>query len=95
MSYHYLSHTPDSPVAAWVAIGAPNPFDYSALKLPILDLYGEHDFARVIDGAAQRAAGLKQSGSTQVRAAGADHFFEGKDSLLLEQVYGWLDTTLR
>jgi pimeloyl-ACP methyl ester carboxylesterase len=94
MTYYYLTHTPDSPVAAWVDIGAPNPFDMAKLKLPILDLYGQNDLPRVLKGAKERAAGLKQKGSMQVMVPGADHFFEGKDAALLEQVKGWLDKTL-
>ncbi len=94
MTYDYLSHVADSPVAAWVAIGAPNPFDLSKLKLPILDLYGQNDLPRVVQGAKQRAQGLKQKGSMQVMAPGADHFFAGQDAALREQVRGWLDQTL-
>lgn len=94
MSYEYLSHTTGSPVVAWVAIGSPNPFDMAKLKLPILDLYGEADLPRVLNGAKQRAAGLKQKGSEQVKVPGADHFFDGKDAALLDQVRGWLDKTL-
>ncbi|MDR3395514.1 MAG: DUF3530 family protein [Parasulfuritortus sp.] len=94
MSYEYLTHTPDSPVVAWVDIGAPNPFDMAKLNVPILDLYGQNDLPRVLEGAKQRASGLKQKGSEQVMVPGADHFFEGKDAALLEQVRGWLDKTL-
>lgn len=94
MAYNYLSHTPDTPVAAWVDIGAPNPFDFSTLKMPILDLYGENDLPRVLAGARQRAAGLRQKGSEQVRMPGADHFFDGKDDALVGQVRAWLDRNL-
>lgn len=94
MTYDYLIHQPASPVVAWVAIGAPNPFDLAKLKLPILDLYGQNDLPHVAQGAKQRAMGLKQRGSTQVMAPGADHFFTGQDAALREQVRGWLDKTL-
>ncbi len=94
MTYDYLTRTPGSPVAAWVDIGAPNPFDFAKLNLPILDLYGENDLPRVLAGAKQRGAGLKQKRSIQVMVPGADHFFEGKDAVLLERVRGWLDQTL-
>jgi hypothetical protein len=94
MSYEYLTHTPDSPIVAWVDIGAPNPFDMAKLKMPIFDLYGQNDLPRVLEGAKQRAAGLKQKGSAQFMAPGADHFFEGKDAVLREQVRSWLDKTL-
>jgi pimeloyl-ACP methyl ester carboxylesterase len=94
MSYYYLTHTPDSPVVAWVDIGAPNPFDMAKLKLPILDLYGQNDLPRVLEGAKQRAAGLKQKGSLQVMVPGADHFFTSQEAALHEQIRTWLDKTL-
>lgn len=94
MSHHYLSKTTDTPVAAWVAIGTPAALDMTRLKMPVLDLYGQNDLPQVVKNAGKRAAGLKQKGSTQIVVPGADHFFEGKDSALLEQVRGWLDKTL-
>jgi pimeloyl-ACP methyl ester carboxylesterase len=94
MSYHYLSRAPDAPVAAWVAIGTSGSLDTAKLKMPILDLYGQNDLPQVVKGAPKRAAGLKQKGSGQVVVPGADHFFEGKDAELLEQVRGWLDKAL-
>jgi pimeloyl-ACP methyl ester carboxylesterase len=94
MSYNYLTHTPDSPIVAWVDIGAPNPFDMAKLKMPILDLYGQKDLPRVLQGAKARAAGLKQKGSMQVKVAGANHFFEGKEAALNSVVRDWLDKTL-
>ncbi|MDD5367030.1 MAG: DUF3530 family protein [Gallionellaceae bacterium] len=94
MTYHYLSRTPGAPVAAWVAIGVPAAPDMAKLKMPILDLYGQNDLPQVVENAGKRAAGLKQKGSAQVVVPGADHFFEGKDAALLEQVRGWLDRTI-
>lgn len=94
MSYHYLSRSPDAPVAGWVAIGASGALDMARLKLPVFDLYGQNDLPQVVTGAGKRAAGLKQKGSSQVEVPGADHFFEGKEAELLKQVRGWLDKTL-
>jgi pimeloyl-ACP methyl ester carboxylesterase len=94
MTYEYLTHTPDSPVLAWVDIGAPNPLDLAKLKIPILDLYGQNDLPRVVEGAKQRLAGLKQKGSMQVMTPGANHFFEGKDAALRDEIRNWLDKTL-
>jgi len=94
MSYHYLSRTPDAAVAAWVAIGTSGAPDLAKLKLPVLDLYGQNDLPQVVQNAGKRKAGLKQKGSAQIRVPGADHFFEGQDGPLLEQVRGWLDQTL-
>lgn len=94
MSHHYLSGSADAPVAGWVAVSAPAALDLAKLKMPILDIYGKNDLPQVIKGAGKRAAGLKQKGSAQVVLPGADHFFEGKEAELLEQVRGWLDKTL-
>lgn len=94
MSYHHLSRTPDTPVAAWVAIGVPAALDMGKLTLPVFDLYGQNDLPQVVKNAGARAAGLKQKGSAQTAVPGADHFFEGKDAALVEQVKGWLDKTL-
>lgn len=94
MTYHYLTGTPGAPVAAWAAIGASAPLDLAALRMPVLDLYGQNDLPQVLANAGARAAGLKQRGSAQVVVPGADHFFEGKDAALLQQVRGWLDKVL-
>ncbi|NTV94868.1 MAG: DUF3530 family protein [Thiobacillus sp.] len=94
MTYHYLSRTPDAPVAAWVALSVPAAPDMAKLKLPVLDVYGQNDMGHVLDNAGKRKAGLKQKGSAQVVLPGADHFYEGKDAALLEQVRGWLDKTI-
>lgn len=95
MSYRYLATRSDSPVAAWVAIGASAVEDTARLRLPILDLYGGNDLAPVLKNAGARAQRLQgKPGSAQVAVPGADHFFEGKDDALLEAVQGFLDRTL-
>lgn len=94
MSHHYLTGAAESPVAAWVAIGAPAALDMANLKMPVLDLYGQNDLPQVVGNAQQRAAGLKQKGSGQVVVPDADHFFNGKEAELQEQVRNWLGKTL-
>jgi len=95
MTYDYLTQSPpDSRISAWVAIGSPNPFDMAKLKLPILDLYGQNDLPRVLQGAKARAAGLKQTGSTQEEVPGTNHFFEGKEDVLNTTIRDWLNKTL-
>lgn len=95
MTAHYLQRHPEAPLAAWVAIGAPAALDYGKLKFPVMDLYGENDLPQVLASAKDRAKGLKgQAKSAQKMAPKADHFFNGKDALLLEMVQGWLDQTL-
>lgn len=95
MTAHFLKNNAGAPLAAWVAIGAPAALDFGKLKFPVLDLYGENDLPQVIATAKDRAKGLKsQPKSAQKIAPKADHFFNGKDTLLLEMVQGWLDQTL-
>lgn len=94
MSHHFLAGNPDSGVAAWVAIGAPAPLDMTKLNMPVLDLYGQNDLPAVLENASKRAAGLKQTGSTQIVVPGADHFFNGKEAELLELTRTWLGKTL-
>jgi len=95
MTAHYLQNNPKTDLAAWVAIGAPAALDYSKLKFPVLDLYGENDLPQVLTSAKSRAKGLQaNTASAQMMAPKADHFFNGKDGLLLEMVRSYLDKTL-
>jgi predicted alpha/beta-hydrolase family hydrolase len=94
MTYHYLAKDGAAPVGAWAMLSTPAPDDLSALKLPILDLYGENDLPQVVGNAAQRGKGLVQKGSVQQRMPGADHFFEGKDAAFLKAVRDYLEQTL-
>ena len=93
MTAHFLQRHPEAAPAAWVVIGAPAALDYSKLKFPVLDLYGENDLPQVLKTASERARGLRGK-SAQIVAPKADHFFEGKDAQLLELVKTYLDKTL-
>lgn len=94
MTYVYLNGAGGREVAAWVSIGSPGAEDWSKLRLPVLDLYGENDLPAVLDNAGKRSKALKNPKSAQIKAAGADHFFEGQDAALLEYVRDYLDKTL-
>ncbi len=94
MSYVHLTRDSGKEIAAWVSIGSPGAEDWSRLRLPVLDIYGEHDLAAVLQQAGKRAKALRHPKSAQIRAAGADHFFEGQDAALLDYVRGYLDKTL-
>lgn len=93
MTARYLEQNPNAPIQTWVAIGASEALDYSKLKFPVLDLYGENDLPQVLKAAAQRGKGLKGK-SAQLVVPKADHFFEGRDKALLENVRGFLDKSL-
>lgn len=94
MSYAYLSSTRSGDINAWASIGASGTEDWSGLKLPILDLYGGNDLPQVLKHAPNRAKALKHPGSIQVKVDAADHFFEGRDTDLLDSVKGFLDRSL-
>ena len=61
------------------------------VNLAVLDVYGEQDFPRVLEAAPARAKVIAgKSGSAQVRVAGADHYFNGKEKALAEVVEGFI-----
>jgi len=104
MSAYYLAHN-TNPVKGLVAIGTsgigfsqPGLKFFDSLprlsKLPILDLYGSEDTKDVLGTVGQRMEIAKQSGNahyTQVKVPGANHFFQGKETELAQQVSSWLD----
>ena len=94
MSNFYLTGTPDNGVDAWVSVSISNGqfADAARLSMPILDIYGEHDFALVLQQARARAAVLRtRKGSAQIEVAGADHYFAGSERELVKQVRQFLD----
>jgi len=101
MTAYYLSQPHDA-VEGLVAIGmsggiSGGPMDTLAqlprIKTPLLDLYGSEDLPEVMDSAGDRAtaAGRAAGDYSQQQVAGADHFFDGEETELLEAVNGWLD----
>ena len=98
MSNFFLANTPDPGVAAWISIGI-NPATFTQpekLRVPILDIYGERDFAPVLQRAAARAAVLRTlKGSAQIEVAGADHYFAGSERELIRQSRQFLDQKFR
>lgn len=97
MADYFLGHAREPGIDAWVAIGILGEFsDPAALRVPVLDLYGEKDFPAVLDSARRRADALRKvRGSGQVQVSGADHFFEGMEAELVQRVRQFLDARLR
>jgi pimeloyl-ACP methyl ester carboxylesterase len=96
MTDYFLGHAGDARPDAWVAIGLSNLTAPSALKIPVLDLYGEKDNAAVLGNAERRASVLRGvRGSGQVQVAGADHFFAGMEDELVRQIERFLNARLR
>ncbi|KAF0101915.1 MAG: hypothetical protein FD187_66 [bacterium] len=95
MADRFFAKHPKAQVAAWVSIGASAALPYGKLPFPVLDLYGEYDLPGVLQTAKARGQSLAgKAKSSQVMAPKADHFFEGKDQLLLGLVRDYLDKNL-
>jgi pimeloyl-ACP methyl ester carboxylesterase len=102
MAAYYLSITKQN-VNGFVAIGMASLADdvrmdsINSLKkitVPVLDIYGEDDLEEILISVDDRAGAAKQAGNknyTQVKVAGSNHFFDGKEDELVEAVAAWLD----
>jgi pimeloyl-ACP methyl ester carboxylesterase len=98
MANHYLAGGAAAGIDAWVAVGISNGefLEPGKLQMPILDIYGERDFAAVLQKAPARATVLRTvKGSAQIEVAGADHYFAGSESELVRQVRQFLDRRLQ
>lgn len=101
MANYYLSRNEPGKISSLVIIGmgVGGAFPESAealakVKVPVLDLYGSEDLEPVLNSVDQRAmSGKKQSGHQylQVRVDGANHFFQGHENALVQQVTEWID----
>jgi pimeloyl-ACP methyl ester carboxylesterase len=92
MTHYYLTRDPSTPAHAWVCIGWGGEEDFSQLKLPVLDLYGENDLPAVLKGAKRRAASIANlKRSQQIMAPRADHFFNNQQADLVRYVRDFLD----
>jgi hypothetical protein len=70
-------------------------FPFASLTVPILDLYGEHDYPAVHRMAPERLRLIKQAdnpASRQIVAPGADHDFTDASDLLIKEINAWLDS---
>lgn len=93
MANQYLIKTDDTTVKAWVFISILNGLEEMfRIKIPVLDIYAEHDWSTIAWGADERKAEiLKNKGSAQVMIPGAQHFFEGKEDKLAAIIAAFLD----
>ena len=103
MAIACLTENPDLPIDGLVLIGTPREPATPALdplpgierlRLPVLDLYGSRDFARVRDSAMARRKAARKGGNANYRqfaVEGADHFFRGLDEDLVGRVRAWIE----
>ncbi len=100
----YLEKQQIQKIVALVAIGLQNyaflkpTIDVLALiektKIPVLDIYGSHDFKNVIRRAPDRRLAAKKGSNeryTQLEIEGADHYFTKMEDTLFQQILAWLD----
>ena len=102
MAAYYLSITKQN-VNGFVAIGMASLADdvrmdsinsLNKITVPVLDIYGEDDLEEILISIDDRAGAAKQAGNKnyiQVKVAGSNHFFDGKEDELVEAVAAWLD----
>ena len=82
MANVYFQQTPDAPYAAWVAMGVTGRIlPLKSNSLPVLDLYGQNDFATNLNSAwLRRAHMMLLPQSQQVMIANADHYYAGVEA---------------
>jgi predicted alpha/beta-hydrolase family hydrolase len=97
MANFFLNTVAEPHIDAWVAIGVTGTFtEPGTLKAPVLDVYAENDLPVVLQGAATRAAALRNvRGSGQIEIAGADHFYADREIELANQVQFFLNRKLK
>jgi pimeloyl-ACP methyl ester carboxylesterase len=93
MANHYLIHTPDPGVDAWVYLSIINGLeDMYRIKIPVLDVFGSQDWDVTRFGADERKAQIARiAGSQQVIVEGGQHFYEDKREALTALIVAFLD----
>lgn len=91
MSAHYLDNQ-QHPIKYFVAIGMPDlAVKYlGKIRIPMLDLYGVDDIEVVLKSVKERAQAAKENKYYTQKKVDADHFFNDKDALLIDEVSTWL-----
>jgi pimeloyl-ACP methyl ester carboxylesterase len=84
MSNVYYEETAAAPFSAWICMGLTGGFGgMSNVKVPVLDVFGENDIEPVLRAEWRRRLTLNSiEGSKQVKVAGADHNFTGREKEL-------------
>ena len=94
MANVYYENTADAPFRAWVCLGLTGGFGgMGNVRVPVLDVYGENDLAPVLRADWRRRAVIESiPGSKQVRIAGADHHYSGKEAELAAAIRDFVAT---
>lgn len=98
MANEYLDrHHATTPYKAWVAMGVTGGYSWTMRRytFPVLDVYGNIDLEPVRKAADRRRWALNTAnGSRQVRIAGADHFYDGKEGALSDALESFIRDTV-
>ena len=91
MSTHYLANNAN-PFKRYVGIGMPKTTAQylSNIDIPVLDLYGDEDIPSVMQGIQEKQQASKHNANYTQKMVSADHFFNDKDELLINEVSTWL-----
>jgi pimeloyl-ACP methyl ester carboxylesterase len=97
MANQYLIRTDDTSVKAWVFVGILQGLEEMyRVKIPTLDVYGEHDWDVTRWGGEERKVQLAtHPGSYQVVVPKATHFFEGQEEELIQVIKQFIDRTFQ
>jgi len=103
MAGYYLREKPDNSVKALVAIGATGSHfkdedknylkSLTTIKVPVMDIFGAIDLPEVKESAEIKIAVARKAGNTnytQIKVEGADHFFNGKQDVLVKHIHDWI-----
>jgi pimeloyl-ACP methyl ester carboxylesterase len=94
MANEYLDRAHEStPYKAWIVMGLTGSYSWGMrrYRFPILDVHGEKDIAPVMGATARRKSALRESnGSRQVKIAGADHHYTGRENDLAAAIDAFL-----
>ena len=108
MATDYLARQGDERIKAFVGIGMmglKQPAGYGVLdnvealqkiKLPVLDIYGSKTVEKVLYTADRRARVITTNGhihSRQLKLDGSNHFFQGYEDKLLDNIVMWMNET--
>jgi len=100
VALNYLGHDPDPAVRAVVLLSPWWPMEraarlrdwLTAVKVPVLDVYGESDAREIRRTVRERHSILKgRKGYRQWRISGVGHHYRDREAALAKRIYGWLE----
>ncbi len=101
MTMAWIRERGDLDINAYIGIGMGatdykqpmlEPFPLDVMTVPILDVYGSEDYPAVTEGAKDRKIAIESAGSIgsrQIAILGSDHFFEGYEDDLANEILNW------